>query len=243
MMTLFHSQTKDLRFLNWPEKLTVLVLAPHPDDFDAIGVTLKFLHEKNYTIYVAVSITGSGIDPDFAPNMSLQTKREIRMKEQKDSVSFFGLEEKHLRFLTLKNAADDQLTGDTENVQMISDLIHEIKPDLIFSPHGNDTNRAHRTMYEIASSIAKTVNWPISLVLNRDAKTIDMRVDFYMPFDEEKAKWKRQLLRFHTSQQHRNLKVRGHGFDDRVLKINEATAKEMGINSPYAAAFEIQSYF
>jgi len=31
----------------------VLVLAPHPDDFDAIGVTLRFLHKRGNSIFVA----------------------------------------------------------------------------------------------------------------------------------------------------------------------------------------------
>ena len=33
----------DLRKINWPGKLKLLVTAPHPDDFDAIGVTLRYM--------------------------------------------------------------------------------------------------------------------------------------------------------------------------------------------------------
>jgi hypothetical protein len=39
---------------HWPPHMTVLVLAPHPDDFDAIGVTLHHLHEQQHTLHLAV---------------------------------------------------------------------------------------------------------------------------------------------------------------------------------------------
>jgi len=230
---------RDLRQLNWPKGLKILVLAPHPDDFDAIGVTLKFFHESGQTIYVAVSVTGSGIDEEYGVGMSLDDKRHLRIKEQKDSIRFFGLPENRLTFLYLNNEKDDQLAEDTQNKTALSELIHQIKPDLVFSPHGNDTNRAHRAMYALVSQIALEINWPMALMLNRDAKTLDMRTDFYLAFDESEAQWKGKLLRFHDSQQQRNLKTRGYGFDERVLRLNRAIAQELKIRQPYAAAYEV----
>ena len=44
----------------------VLVLAPHPDDFDAIGVTLQYLHKQGNPIYLAVlSGSASGVLDSF----------------------------------------------------------------------------------------------------------------------------------------------------------------------------------
>ena len=42
--------------------MKLLVLAPHPDDFDAIGATLKFLFSNNNPLEVAVAYTGSGVE-------------------------------------------------------------------------------------------------------------------------------------------------------------------------------------
>lgn len=233
---------QDLRQLDWPIGLKVLVLAPHPDDFDAIGVTLKYLHESGHEIHAAVAVTGSGIDAEYGAGLSVEEKRNIRIREQTESVRFFGLPRDRLRFLYLNNADDEQLADDEENLQILKKIVHEIRPDLIFSPHGNDTNRAHRAMYALASHIAGDVDWPVALMLNRDAKTLDMRTDFFIAFDENEAQWKGTLLRFHDSQQKRNLKIRGHGFDERVLNLNRAIAQELHISKPYAAAYEARIF-
>jgi len=235
-------EVRDLRRLEWSPGLKILVFAPHPDDFDAIGVTLKYLHESGHDIYAAVSVTGGGIDKVYGMGMSLDDRRNIRIKEQKDSLRFFGLPDDHLRFLYLNNEEDDQLADDAQNLEILTKVAHEIRPDLVFSPHGNDTNRAHRAMCSLVSRIAKAADWPIALMLNRDAKTLDMRTDFYIPFDEVEAQWKGRLLRFHDSQHQRNLKTRGYGFDERVLKLNRAIAGELQMEQPYAAAYEVRIF-
>ena len=233
---------RDLRCLNWPACLKVLVLAPHPDDFDAIGVTMKYLQESGHDIHVAVSVTGSGIDEEFGAGMSLKDRQDCRMREQQSSLRFFGLPRNRLHFLRLNNEADDQLAEDEENRQALAAVVNEIRPDLLFAPHGNDTNRAHRAMYALACRIAQDADWPVALLLNRDAKTVEMRTDFYLDFDEDMAQWKGRLLRFHDSQQQRNLKVRGYGFDERVLRLNRAIAQELQTGLPYAAAYEVRLF-
>lgn len=233
---------RDLRRLNWPSGLKVLVLAPHPDDFDAIGVTMKYLQEAGHDVHVAVSVTGSGIDEEYGAGMSLKDRQDCRIREQQDSLRFFGLPDDRLRFLHLHNEPDDQLAENEANRQALAAVVHEVRPDLLFSPHGNDTNRAHRAMYALACRIAQDADWPVALLLNRDAKTVDMRTDFYLDFDESTAQWKGALLRFHDSQQQRNLKVRGYGFDERVLRLNRAIAKELQTGLPYAAAYEVRLF-
>ena len=233
---------RDLRRLDWPSNLKVLVLAPHPDDFDAIGVTLKYLHESGHEIHAAVAVTGSGVDEEYGAGLSVEERRDLRIKEQMNSIRFFGLPEDRLRFLHLHNENDEQLAEDAENRERLKAVICEIRPDLIFCPHGNDTNRAHRAMFALVSGMAGKLDWPVALMLNRDAKTLDMRTDFYISFDEKEAQWKGKLLRFHESQQQRNLKSRGYGFDDRVLNLNRAIALELQTDHPYAAAYEVRFF-
>jgi LmbE family N-acetylglucosaminyl deacetylase len=38
-----------------PPTLNLVVLAPHPDDFDAIGATMKYFHGNGNRIDVAVA--------------------------------------------------------------------------------------------------------------------------------------------------------------------------------------------
>ena len=48
------------------------------------------------------------------------------------------------------------------------------------------------------------------------------------------------MLRHHRSQQERNLRTRGHGFDARVLEVNREAARELGAALPYAEVFELK---
>jgi hypothetical protein len=77
---------------------------------------------------------------------------------------------------------------------------------------------------------------------NHDPKTISLRTDAVMLFDEPWAAWKGELLRFHRSQQHRNLLQRGHGLDQRILEVNRQMAARLGFPKQYAEAFEIEGF-
>jgi hypothetical protein len=69
-----------------------------------------------------------------------------------------------------------------------------------------------------------------------------MRYDVYMQFGEKEALWKGELLRFHRSQQQRNLNQRGYGMDDRILQMDRESAKSCLLEMPYAEVFELEFY-
>jgi hypothetical protein len=50
------------------------------------------------------------------------------------------------------------------------------------------------------------------------------------------------MLRFHQSQQTRNLQTRGHGFDDRILMVNAAIAQQLRTNQTYAEGFQVELF-
>ncbi len=225
-----------------PAKLRVLVMGPHPDDFDAIAVTLRLLYEEGNPLHVAVIRTGSGVQDDYASNLTLEKKMAIRDEEQKASVRFFGLPETMLTLLTLERDAQDQLRETAANTHVMTEVIADYAPDIIFLPHGNDINNGHRVTCAIVRQIAARSGRPIALFLNRDVKTVQMRTDLYTPFGQEMARWKAELLRHHDTQQQRNLATRGHGFDERVLMLNAQIVRELKIEAPYAEAFEVEFY-
>lgn len=89
--------------LGLPEPLRVLVLAPHPDDSDAIGVTLRFLWENGNPLFVAVVTSGaSGVEDTFCSPPTVEARARLREQEQRASCQFFGLPRAHLAFLRLE---------------------------------------------------------------------------------------------------------------------------------------------
>ena len=230
----------NLRTVQWSQKLKLLVTAPHPDDFDAISVTLKQMLQAGHELYAVIAETGSGIDKVYGAGMTQQDRTQLRNREQRASLAFFGLPESSYQILALENAPDDQVAYTRQNIQTLEKIVRDIHPDMLFMPHGNDTNRAHRDMYRMMHDIAKRVEWPIALMLNSDVKTVDMRKDYFVAFEKDEASWKAELLRHHDSQHQRNLRDRGYGFDDRVLMLNERTARGLELAQPYAASFEIE---
>ncbi len=77
----------------------ILVLAPHPDDFDAIGVSMRCLHDQGNPIYVGVMSSGSsGVEDRFCMPPTPDVKRRIREREQRASCAFFDLPSGRLTF-------------------------------------------------------------------------------------------------------------------------------------------------
>lgn len=223
-------------------RLRLLVLAPHPDDFDAIGVTLRFLAAKGHPLAVGVTRTGSGVQDSYAPAATAAAKADLREAEQRNSLRFFGLPARSLTFLDLDRDNGEQPLDTPPNRDRIAAVLAREAPDIVFLPHGNDTNRGHRVMDSLFRQAARHWGRALCAWRNRDPKTIAMRVDVYMPFDRRAAVWKAKLLRFHESQQQRNLATRGHGFDDRILADNSQIARDLAISAPYAEAFEIERF-
>lgn len=214
----------------------VLVLAPHPDDFDAIAVTLRIFRDNgNYIELAVISGAESGVEDSFCENHPAMTKAGIREEEQLASCSFFGLPESQVCFLRLREDEDGAPVESEDNLKILRKYVLKINPDIVFMPHWNDTNAGHRRTYSMFSKIAEDV----IIYLNQDPKTIKMRHDIYTLFDEDDAKWKAELLRCHKSQHQRNLNTRGHGFDERVLQVNRRIAEEGACGAPYAEVFEI----
>jgi LmbE family N-acetylglucosaminyl deacetylase len=219
----------------WPPHMTVLVLAPHPDDFDAIGVSLHHLHEHQHTLHLAVLTGGAnGVDGGG----SIDEKTAQREAEQRDSCRFFGLPASRCHFLRLW---EDPLAA-AQDAARLRALILGLQPDLVFMPHGNDSNATHRRTCQSFCAIAAGEHLTLQACLNQDAKTLGMRGDLYMGFDADVADWKARLLRHHRSQQQRNLRTRNIGFDARVLQLNRDAATSLELNEAYAEVFELMPF-
>ncbi len=220
----------------WPPRMRVLVLAPHPDDFDAIGVTLRQLSEHGHELHLAVLTGGAnGVDDGFDGAIDSDQKVALREAEQRASCAFFGLPAGRCRFLRLWQHAADAAQDDAR----LRAHVLALQPQLVFLPHGNDSNATHRRTHERFQALAAGERLTLWICLNQDPKTRQMRSDLYTAFDAVLADWKAALLRHHRSQQQRNLRTRGRGFDARVLQLNRDAAAALGLDAPYAEVFEL----
>ena len=96
---------RSLHELDLPPRLEILVAAPHPDDFDAIGLALRHLQGQGHALHVAVLTTGaSGVDEGFAGAFGEAARAGLREDEQRASCDFFGLPSQRLEFLRLWGA-------------------------------------------------------------------------------------------------------------------------------------------
>ena len=224
-----------------PTGIRLAVLGPHPDDFDAIAVTLRHFRDAGNEISVAVLSGGaSGVEDGYGETPTDGCKAEVRRAEQRASCRMFGLADDALDFLPLSEDAEGEPDNPPANAEILVNHLARIRPDIVFLPHGNDQKPGHRNIYALLQQVAARHPSPLVAFLNRDPKTISCRLDAVTLYGEDDARWKARLLRCHDSQQQRNLNTRGYGFDERILEHDRRNAAECG-GATYAEAFEIQT--
>lgn len=229
-----------LERLTFPPGLGVLVLAPHPDDFDETGVTLRRLQESGARIRLLVcSSSANGVEDSYCVPPTDETKAALREREQLDSAAYFGLAGEQAKFLRLPVDGGGYLKDDPASYRAVETEAAEFRPRLVFLPHGRDTNPDHRLVYTWWIRLKMILRGDPQALLFRDPKTISLRQDAVCAFGEDAAAWKRTLLLFHRSQQARNLRTRGSGFDERILEVNRDSAARLGLAEPFAELFEI----
>lgn len=217
-------------------------MAPHPDDFDVIGVTMRHFHRAGAHIELAVLSSGaSGVEDAFVTSDEPDAKRRIRESEQAASCAFFGLPREQLHFLRLSEDASAHPDESEANGARVAEFLARSDPEFVFLPHGNDPNVAHQRTFAMVTEALARRRAATTMWLNRDPKTIAMRDDVFVIFDEEAAEWKRQLLRHHASQHARNVRARGHGFDERILRGDAETARSAERPSAFAETFELRA--
>jgi LmbE family N-acetylglucosaminyl deacetylase len=225
--------------LAWPTQARILVLAPHPDDFDSIGITLRYFRDLGNEIRLTViSPSWSGVEDSFCTDPAPEAKASLREKEQLASCTLFGIPAGHIVFLRLsEDSAGDPMESEA-NFSKLSAHLNETRPQIVLCPHGSDPNPGHSRTFRMLARHMDTAGFPGLVLLNRDPKTVSMQPHLLKYFGDEDAGWKARLLRCHESQQQRNLRVRGYGLDERILRLNRQIASEFPGAGNYAEAFE-----
>jgi LmbE family N-acetylglucosaminyl deacetylase len=204
---------------------------------------MRFFQSNGNPLYVSVATPGArGVEDAYCTPPIREIKARLREREQRESCRFFGLPEAHLHFLLLEEDQAGDVLDNAANADRLRQILLGLRPALVFLPHGHDTNKGHQRVYAMFRRVAQTLDFPLVAFLNQDPKTIKMRCDVYLGFDEDMAIWKGKLLRFHRSQQERNLNQRGYGFDERILRMNRESAETGSIGATYAEVFEIEFF-
>lgn len=220
----------------WDDVQHWLVLAPHPDDFDVVAVTLNHFQNNGAEITLEVLSGGaSGVEDAFASTW--EEKTAAREMEQRDSCGLFGLPSGKIRFHRLLEDPSGHMEDSKENQLRVHTLLNEHSPDGVILPHGNDSNADHRRTFRWFMAWRETKSNPPIALLVRDPKTLGMRLDLITPYDSAQATWKAALLRCHRSQHERNLRTRGIGFDDRILAHERIAAEPFGYDA--VESFEV----
>jgi len=197
-----------------------LALSPHPDDPDAVAVTLRLLVECGWEMRWAIVTSGwSGVRDDFV-GPDPEAKAQARMAEQRESARLFGLPDDRLTFLGLTENATGEMERTSANRERLFGALDSIAPDLVILPHRHDSNATHRLVYEWFASWAEGRHDPVIALGNEDPKTQDFHPNAQVVFDEARAQWKATLLECHRSQSVRNLATRGITFAERILSVN-----------------------
>jgi LmbE family N-acetylglucosaminyl deacetylase len=220
----------------WDEARRWLVLAPHPDDFEVVAVTMRRLAERGCKLHLDVLTGGaSGVEDGFAAGW--EAKTAAREMEQRAGCEKFGLPEERLRFHRLAEDSEGHLRDDADNERRVIAILDRVEPDAVVLPHGRDSNADHRRTFRYFERWWRKRKAKPTALLVRDPKTLDMRLDLATVFGAEEAAWKAELLRCHRSQHERNLRTRGSGFDERILETNRAIGREIG--AEFAEGFEV----
>lgn len=244
-----------------PSEGRVLVLAPHPDDPESAAVTCRLLRRSGCDIrYAVVTLSPAGVEDEYAQRFHdgdsaalRDTKAEIRRKEQIRSAEMFGLGAEGLAFLGIQEDAENTRLDSTANRSRLREHLESVAPDMVIMPVGRDENRTHAWVYEVfrecAGDLARRFGRSLVGLYNEDPKTTAIRPDLFICFGEESAQWKRTLLRAHDSQQQRNIRIRGVGFDERILRVNREgrrrlpEASALAVSSlQYAEVFEMELF-
>lgn len=236
-------RSADLRALAVPPGLRVAVSGPHPDDFDAVAVTFGVLRDAGASLSVGVLSGGaSGVEDAFVTPPTREAKAAAREAEQRESCRRFGLAPVALRFLRLDEDALGEPADTPANQERIGEWLDGVAAQVVVLPHENDAKPGHRQAAAMVLRLAAARAGRLWVWMNHDPKTLAMRHDFHVAFGAAEAAWKAALLRCHASQHQRNLRTRGRGFDDRILDVNRAVARGLGLAEEFAEAFEVRRF-
>ena len=138
--------------------LTVLVIAPHPDD-EVLGCGGSIVRhvEAGRVVHVLYLTSGERGSPHHTPEQLLP----IRESEAVNAAQELGIGVSDLHFSRFPDGCIQP--ADLGQVGVVVRLLREVRPALVYLPHAGDTSFDHRTGFELgwrALGMAGSRNFP-----------------------------------------------------------------------------------
>jgi LmbE family N-acetylglucosaminyl deacetylase len=146
--------------LEKPAGTRVMVVAPHADD-EALGCggTL-FKHHLARDHITAVFMTDGSKGDAFTGGLGGEALIELREQEARAAASVLGIDE----CVFLRNP-DAALQCSPRAVEQLGQLLHSLRPDVLYAPSPFDTHRDHRQACAIAARALVGCSWPVQVYL------------------------------------------------------------------------------
>ncbi len=149
-----------------------LALAPHPDDPDAVAVTLRLLARGGWEVSWAIVTSGcSGVQDAFAGSLHARKSRGAR-----GGTGGIGTPLRSARGTAALPAAgrgcDGELAETAENRMRFDAALRKLAPALVLLPCGADTDPTHRRVFTWFHDWM--CNWPhpLTALYNEDPKSL-----------------------------------------------------------------------
>lgn len=137
--------------------MRILVIAPHPDDeVLGCGGTITNYTKENNEVFLC--IVTKAYSPDWPEEVIKDKPKEIKKANK-----ILGIKKTYfLGFQTVK--LDNILQKDLND--SISDIVNEVKPDIVYIPHKGDLNKDHRLVFEASLVALRPVKHIVKKILS-----------------------------------------------------------------------------
>jgi len=147
------------------ETLRVMVFAPHQDD-DVIGCGGSIaMHVKNNHDVTIVYMTSDMGSKKCMRKYGKDGVKKVRDAEARQAADVLGV--KKLIFLNCDDNFIKHTLEDTQKiVEILSQLLHDTKPHVVYIPHKHDNHPDHMLTYDLVMQAReKAKNWLVPTVL------------------------------------------------------------------------------
>jgi LmbE family N-acetylglucosaminyl deacetylase len=163
------------------KRLTVLAVAPHPDDTEiGCGGTLIKLAKAGHKIYLAVMTQG---DAGGQPARRRQEQEAAAKLYKAAGIFWLGFK-------------DTQVPLTKESIDALDGVLKKVNPDLVFAPHSNDTHQDHRNT---GAQVLSATRYSKNVLFYEVPSSVDFTPDVFVDITKE-LPVKYKALRLHKSQ-------------------------------------------
>ena len=162
-------------------KMRVLAVAPHPDDIEiGCGGTLIKLAKAGHEIFLAIMTKG---DAGGNPGQ--------RQKEQEAAAKIYKA--KKIFWLGFH---DTRVPLGKESIDALDKVMREVKADLVFAPHAEDTHQDHRNT---ANQVISATRYTHNVLFYEVPSSVNFQPDVFVIIGSV-LETKYRALRAHKSQ-------------------------------------------